>query len=128
MADGNQKNLADTKLADSDVQPLNCHLAMPNYVSQDGCEKAFLKFCITPNLIEIILNFTKIPENKIIDLREILELFVKILKYLILSTELQCCGSASIIMRIQIRIQDPKNVHVDPDQDPDPDPDPRGKD
>ena len=25
----------------------------------------------------------------------------------------QCCGSASIIMRI--RIQDPKNVHMDPD-------------
>ena len=30
----------------------------------------------------------------------------------------QCCGSASIIMRI--RIQDPKNVHIDPDADPDP--------
>ena len=28
----------------------------------------------------------------------------------------QCCGSASIIM--QIRIQDPKNVHMDPDPDP----------
>ena len=28
----------------------------------------------------------------------------------------QCCGSASIIMRI--RIQDPKNVHMDPDADP----------
>ena len=25
----------------------------------------------------------------------------------------QCCGSASVIMRI--RIQDPKNVHMDPD-------------
>ena len=25
----------------------------------------------------------------------------------------QCCGSASIIMRV--RIQDPKNVHMDPD-------------
>ena len=28
----------------------------------------------------------------------------------------QCCGSASIFMRI--RIQDPKNVHMDPDPDP----------
>ena len=28
----------------------------------------------------------------------------------------QCCGSASIIIRI--RIQDPKNVHMDPDPDP----------
>ena len=28
----------------------------------------------------------------------------------------QCCGSASIIMRIRIR--DPKNVHMDPDPDP----------
>ena len=36
--------------------------------------------------------------------------------------EVQCCGSASIIMRIRIR--DPKNVHMDPD--PDADPDPRG--
>ena len=25
----------------------------------------------------------------------------------------QCCGSASVIMRIRIRIQDPKNVHMD---------------
>ena len=36
----------------------------------------------------------------------------------------QCCGSASIIMRIWIR--DPKNVHMDPDPDADLDPDPRG--
>ena len=28
----------------------------------------------------------------------------------------QCCGSASIIMRIR----DPKNVQMDPDADPDP--------
>ena len=28
---------------------------------------------------------------------------------------LQCCGSASIFMRIRIRVQDPKNVHMDPD-------------
>ena len=31
-------------------------------------------------------------------------------------TTRQCCGSASINMGI--RIQDPKNVHMDPDQDP----------
>ena len=33
---------------------------------------------------------------------------------------MQRCGSASIIM--QIRIQDPKNIHanLDPDSDPDP--------
>ena len=30
--------------------------------------------------------------------------------------ENQCCGSASVFMRI--RIQDPKNVHMDPDPDP----------
>ena len=30
--------------------------------------------------------------------------------------EVQCCGSASIIMRIRIR--DLKNVHMDPDPDP----------
>ena len=38
----------------------------------------------------------------------------------------QCCGSESLIMRI--RIQDPKNVHMDPHPDADPDPDPGGKD
>ena len=31
-------------------------------------------------------------------------------------TNLQCCRSASIIMRIRIR--NPKNFHMDPDQDP----------
>ena len=30
---------------------------------------------------------------------------------------IQCCGSASIIMRIRIR--DSKNVHMDPNPDPD---------
>ena len=43
---------------------------------------------------------------------------------------MQCFGSAKVFMRIRIRIQDPKHVHMDPDRDayPDPilDPDPRG--
>ena len=48
------------------------------------------------------------------------------LQFRITGFYLQCWGSASIIMRIWIQIQDPKYVHMDPDPDADPNPDPRG--
>ena len=69
-------------------------------------------------------HFKKLPDNNIYFPR-----LYNVQMYNVHCT-MQCFGSAKVFMRIRIRIQDPKHVHMDPDRDAYPDPildsDPRG--